>query len=142
MKKFVLLFAVVGLVAAGSATAAFIHGTPGDDTIAGTPHSDVIEALAGNDTVHAGSGADVVYGGKGNDSLWGGRGQDRLYGGPGDDVLHALADDNQRDLLDCGPGNDVAWVNVKDRGLYRIVNCETVNWIVPTPDQAAQENAG
>ena len=28
---------------------------------------------------------------------------------------------------------------VPEKGLYRIVNCETVNWIVPTPEQQADE---
>ncbi len=155
--KLLLLSAATCFVMAGTASAAFIRGTSGDDAIVGTPTADVIYAKAGddkvrggdgadfidagpgNDVVHGGSGADMIYGGDGNDVLYGGRGADRLYGGRGDDTLYALANDNQRDYLDCGPGNDTAWVNVAERGLYRIENCETVNWIVPTPEQATDE---
>ena len=51
-------------------------------------------------------------------------------GGQGDDVLHALANDDQLDGLDCGPGQDVAWLNQAERGLYRIANCEVVKIVV------------
>ena len=45
--------------------------------------------------------------------MWPGRGADQ-NGGDGDDVLHALARDNQIDRIDCGPGNDVLWINAKE----------------------------
>jgi Ca2+-binding RTX toxin-like protein len=55
--------------------------------------------------IKGGEGNDVEYGGEGNDSMWVGRGADVEYGGPGDDVLHAPADDNRLDIVDCGAGH-------------------------------------
>ena len=68
------------------------------------------------------------------------RGADRQFGGPGNDVLHALADDDQMDGLDCGRGQDVAWLNQAERGLYRIANCEVLKIVVPTAEQLADED--
>jgi len=69
----------------------------------------------------------VIYGGAGNDVLWPGAGADVQFGGPGDDVLHALANDNQRDVLDCGPGYDVAYVIAHDPLTQH--GCEKVVWL-------------
>jgi hypothetical protein len=80
------------------------------------------------------------YGGFGPDSMWAGSGADRQFGGPGDDVLHALADDDQVDALDCGPGNDVAWLSKKERGLYRVRDCEVVKIVVPSAADLAEED--
>jgi Ca2+-binding RTX toxin-like protein len=55
----------------------------------------------------------VLFGGIGNDVLYGGAGSDRLYGGPGNDTLRAR--DGQRDVVDCGPGRDIAYVDRIDR---------------------------
>jgi len=63
-------------------------------------------------------------------------------GGPGNDTLYALVDDNEIDIVDCGAGHDVAWLNVKEKGKYVIRGCEARNWIVPTPEQAAAESGG
>jgi Ca2+-binding RTX toxin-like protein len=75
----------------------------------------------------------VIYGGDGNDVLWVGAGADVQYGGPGNDILHALANDNQPDIVNCGPGYDVAYVIVHDP--VRLHGCEQV--IRLTPEQAA-----
>ena len=72
--------------------------------------------------------------------MWAGGGADRQFGGPGDDVLHALADDDQVDGLDCGPGQDVAWLSQNERGLYRIDGCELLKIVVPTAEQLAEED--
>jgi hypothetical protein len=71
--------------------------------------------------------------------MWVGRGADAEYGGPGNDVLHAIANDNRLDIVDCGSGHDVAWLSVAERGKYVIRGCEVRNWIVPTPEQAGEE---
>ena len=154
------LVAVSALALAGAAfgaSKAVFVGTAGPDTIYGTPSGDAIYGKAGNDSLHGrdgndviyggrgddlikgGDGNDVEYGGEGNDTMWVGRGADAESGGPGNDVLHALADDNQLDIVDCGPGHDVVWLNAKERGKYVIRGCEVRNWIVPTPEQAAEE---
>lgn len=77
---------------------------------AGTTVGDVIYAGDGNDVVRGGPGNDVLYAGEGNDVAWAGGGADVQFGGPDSDVLHALANDNTRDVMDCGAGVDVAYV--------------------------------
>jgi Ca2+-binding RTX toxin-like protein len=158
--RFLLTAAVCSLAVAGTAlgaTKAVFVGTSGPDTIYGTSGSDAIYGKAGDDSLHGRAGNDVVYGGRGddvikggedndveyggagNDSMWVGRGADAEYGGPGEDVLHALADDNRLDIVDCGAGQDVAWLNVAEKGKYVIRGCEVRNWIVPTAEQVAEE---
>jgi Ca2+-binding RTX toxin-like protein len=143
--KFIVAAVVTLLVFVAAASAKsldVIRGTDGPDTINGTAGSDLIYARAGNDIVRAHDGSDVVYGGKGNDVIrggpgndvlyggegndvmWAGAGADVQYGGPGNDVLHALANDNQPDVLDCGTGFDVAYVIMHDP--VRIHGCEQV----------------
>jgi Ca2+-binding RTX toxin-like protein len=79
-----------------------------------------------------------VYGGRGDDVLWVGAGADVQYGGPGNDVLHALANDNQPDIVDCGPGYDVAYVIEHDP--VRLRGCEQVIRLSPA-EAAAQASA-
>ena len=74
--------------------------------------------------MRAGRGNDVVFGGRGDDVLWAGAGADVQYGGEGNDVFHALANDNQRDVLNCGPGNDTAYVVEHDP--VTLHGCESV----------------
>jgi Ca2+-binding RTX toxin-like protein len=153
--KLALTFAfVVALVVTSAALAArldVIRGTHGPDKISGTPHDDVIYARAGDDEVRAHDGhdvvfgsygddvlrgghdADILYGQEGNDVTWAGSGADVTYGGPGNDVLHALANDNQRDVLDCGSGHDTAFVITNDPATIR--GCEVV--VRLSPDEAA-----
>jgi Ca2+-binding RTX toxin-like protein len=156
-----VVVAVCSLAAAGAAFAAtknVLVGGPGPDTIYGTSGGDVIYGKAGNDSLHGRAGNDVVYGGRGddlikggdgndveyggdgNDTLYGGRGADSEYGGPGNDTLYALADDNRIDIVDCGAGHDVAWLNANEKGKYVIRGCEVRNWIVPTSEQSAEES--
>jgi Ca2+-binding RTX toxin-like protein len=170
MKRTLLVLAVLAATALGAsaALAAQVDGTRGDDTLTGTPDADLIRAFAGSDslsglegndvlrsgrgddTADGGPGRDLVYGGRGRDAVSGGAGDDRLYGGwgsdvvsggEGDDRLHALARDRRRDVLDCGPGNDVAFVRWAERELTETPGCETVKLVrVLTAEQAAGEN--
>jgi len=123
----------------GTPNADVIYGKAGNDSLHGRAGNDVIYGDRGNDTIKGGDGNDVEYGGEGNDAMWVGRGADAEYGGPGDDVLHALADDNQLDIIDWGAGHDIAWLNAAEKGKYVIQGCEVRIWIVPTPDQLAEE---
>jgi Ca2+-binding RTX toxin-like protein len=123
----------------GTASHDTIFGRGGGDSLRGRDGGDVIYGDAGADLVKGGEGNDVEYGGAGDDTMWVGRGRDAEFGGPGNDVLHALADDNQFDVVDCGSGNDVAWLSIAEKGRYLIRGCEVVNWIVPTAAQAAEE---
>jgi hypothetical protein len=83
------------------------------DRLVGTSGADLLYGEGGNDTLLGGRGNDVLFGGRGADVLDGGRGLDRLYGGPGNDLVKAR--DGARDVVDCGPGRDLAFVDRLDR---------------------------
>jgi Ca2+-binding RTX toxin-like protein len=85
------------LALTGTAAAAQIAGTPGNDRIRGTGQADVIDGATGDDRIGARSGPDTVTGGDGADRIWGVRGADRLFGGTGDDRIWG------------GHGNDQSW---------------------------------
>ena len=97
----------------GTAQAAQIAGTPGNDRISGTRARGCDRRAAGDDRVGARRGPDTVTGGEGSDRIWGGRGADRLFGGPGDDRLWGRLGADQSwgedgdDLMGGGRGNDV-----------------------------------
>jgi Ca2+-binding RTX toxin-like protein len=97
-----------------------IIGTRRGDYLAGGGFDDVIEGLGGNDTLVGGAGSDRLDGGAGNDVLTGGPGRDTLLGGKGSDTIYAA--DGERDVIDCGPGNDRAVVDAFDQ----VKNCEVV----------------
>ena len=144
--------ALVFVAASSAASLELIRGTDGPDNLSGTGGPDIIYARAGNDTIRAhdgndvvyagrgndvargGPGNDVVYGGPGNDVLWVGAGADVQYGGQGNDILHALANDNRPDILDCGPGYDVAYVVEHDP--VRLHGCEQVIRLSAAPAAA------
>jgi virginiamycin B lyase len=110
----------------------------GNDRISARSGNDVVCAGPNNDVLYGGPGNDLLYGGSGNDRLFGGSGNDRLYGGPGNDRInpgpgrdHVFAGpgndrifsrDGRRDVIDCGPGHDIAIVDRIDRTR----RCETV----------------
>ena len=74
---------VLAGVVVGSATAASIRGTRGNDLIRGTAKADVTATgLQGNDRTIGGAARSSV-GGPGNDRVTGGAGNDRLMGGAG-----------------------------------------------------------
>lgn len=74
------------------------------------------------------AGDDPLFGGGGDDEIHGGPGRDLLLGGDGDDFIEAK--DGARDVVDCGPGDDVASVDGGEDGgpaPDRVApNCETV----------------
>jgi Ca2+-binding RTX toxin-like protein len=97
-----------------------IVGTNKGEYLAGGGHDDVIFGLGGNDTLLGGAGDDRIYGGRGRDVITGGSGADHLYGGAGSDTIFAV--DGERDVVNCGPGNDRAVVDSVDV----VVGCEVV----------------
>jgi Ca2+-binding RTX toxin-like protein len=136
---------------AGAALAANINGTAATDLIGPAPYkgtsltgNDVVRSLGGNDRVDPYLGNDTVYGGEGDDEVLGAEGndnikgengddtidlavfdspnaQDKGYGGAGDDVFSA--EDGNKDLLNCGTGDDT--VLSSDAGLDVVSNtCE------------------
>ncbi len=98
-----------------------IVGTSKADYLAGSGYDDTILGKGGNDTLLGGAGSDTIEGGDGRDVVIGGTWADRLYGNDGSDTI--IANDGERDVIDCGPGNDRAVVDLKDvaRG------CEVTN---------------
>ena len=104
-----------------------IVGTKNNDYLAGKGGNDTILGLAGNDTILGGGGDDVLRGGAGKDVITGGPGADRIFGEAGSDTIFAA--DGERDVIDCGTGQDRAVVDAFDV----VKNCE----IVSTPISAS-----
>jgi Ca2+-binding RTX toxin-like protein len=103
-------------------------GTKFDDRIAARGGNDFVYALAGRDWVSGGSGYDVIHGDAGPDRLHGGTGADSIEGGRGNDRIH-VGDDGRADYVDCGPGDDVAWIDRADYETQPLFGCET---LIPT----------
>jgi hypothetical protein len=96
-------------------------GTNRADYKGGGGYDDVIFGRAGNDTLRGGAGDDRIFGGPGYDVITGGSGADRLYGGPGSDTIDAA--DDERDVVDCGRGNDRVFADSFDM----VSHCEVVS---------------
>jgi Ca2+-binding RTX toxin-like protein len=64
----------------------------------------------------------VVLGREGNDHIYGNPGSDRLFGNLGKDTINSVGD-RGKDVVNCGAGNDTAYVDKIDRVNK---NCETV----------------
>jgi hypothetical protein len=53
--------------------------------------------------------------------------------------MHALANDHQVDVIDCGGGDhDVVWLNANEQDTQ--VNCEIVKTVTVTPTMAAEDD--
>ncbi|MCB1448719.1 MAG: FG-GAP repeat protein [Nitratireductor sp.] len=98
---------------AGSASADFLFGDAGINTLTGNDGADWLYGGANNDTLHGGSGADLMFGEADNDTMhgdgdgdfmWGGTGDDEMWGGAGVDWLRGEADN---DTLHGEDGDDV-----------------------------------
>jgi len=139
-------FLVAAIVPASPHKATLIEGTSHADRLIGTEGPDVISGKGRGDLIRAHRGPDLVLGGAGFDRLRGARGADRLLdsgggakmvggkgrdefnmkngvevGGSGNDVIHAR--DGFRDVINCGPGNDVAIVDRSEDGVF---DCERI----------------
>ncbi len=108
----------------GDNTANLMIGLGGNDLVNGKGDSDLVVGTTDNDIVSGGAGPDTVVGGFAADKLIGGNDDDRVYQsviGP-----DANEPDGGKDTIDCGPGNDEAWINFSvDHDVA--VNCETVH---------------
>lgn len=145
-------------------TSVICKGTTSDDVIKDGNSGRIIDGLNGNDNINWGHGDDDVCGSGGNDKIQLGNGDDRaiadgplcgggqgygadtMEGGPGNDILaHASAwdidPDGFKDLLDCGPGIDLAILNITiDHDEAR--NCEYINVVnAPSPVPKLPKNA-
>ena len=91
-------------------------------TISGTAADEELVSTGSADTISAKGGDDVVRGLRGEDKIRGGRGSDFLYS---EDIFSQSG--AFRDVVDCGPGNDRASVDFRDR----VVDCEEVGEAIP-----------
>ena len=107
-----------------------IIGTEQGEYLAGGGFDDVILGRGGNDTLLGGAGDDRIDGGAGNDVITGGAGADVLVGGTGSDTIYAA--DGERDIVDCGAGNDRAVVDSVDV----VKNCEIAQIGTPSSSGA------
>jgi Ca2+-binding RTX toxin-like protein len=78
----------------------------------GTRGHDVIRGSTADDIVFTFGGDDRAYGGDGSDLIDPGNGEDVVSAGPADDRIRAY--DLSRDVIRCGPGSDVAYVDDLD----------------------------
>jgi Ca2+-binding RTX toxin-like protein len=118
-----------------------LDGGAGNDNIRANRGADLVYGGEGNDVLYGGWGNDLQHGGPGNDIIFAGRGRDESWGDEGDDVLWAMARgdrhgrhdfrgdtlhggdgndlfrarDGEGDVIDCGPGDDVAILDWKDK---------------------------
>ena len=137
---------VVGLVAVAGAKPNLIVGTVHRDHLVGTGGADLIKGRGTGDRIDGRGGADLLYGQRGFDRITGRRGGDVLLGGPGGaalvggsgrDEFNAVdgkpvggrghdvirARDHRRDVINCGPGRDVAYVDRAEDGVF---GCERI----------------
>jgi serralysin len=111
-----------------------VSGNGGDDQVWGQSGDNVVFGGAGNDDVGATTGSNVVYGDEGDDKVSGGYPfdvySDAIFGGAGNDIMDAYNTVAVADIVSCGTGDDLAYVDESD-----IVSddCEAVV-IGPEPD--------
>lgn len=85
-----------------------IFGTEGPDKLTGNGLENTIDGNGGDDQITGGSGADGLFGGDGDDRIF--------------------SRDGSADRVECGLGNDIANVDVRDR----VIECETVGRVTTT----------
>jgi hypothetical protein len=123
--KLTILFAVGALMLAMTATAAYAdnllcqvgiacNGTAVGDVITGTTSDDQIKSFGGRDRINdnVGNDVDTINGGRANDTI---------------DVQEGNSSQNNRDLVDCGAGEqDQVFFDTGKNG-DRIARCEILN---------------
>ena len=107
-----------------------MNANGGNDNMTAADGDDEINGLDGHDFMDGGNGNDNMDGGNGNDRMNGGYGSDNIDGGSGNDVLfqnNAINEpDGYMDVINCGPGNDIALFIESDRDIAAD-DCETTN---------------
>ena len=110
---------------AGVAVAATITGGDRDNSLIGTKRADTIRGLGGDDRLAGRGGDDRLLGRGGNDAIYGGPGSDRISAGRGGDVVHSENDPNVVNVIECGAGRDIVYVDEVNRDRISS-DCETV----------------
>jgi hypothetical protein len=95
-------------------------GSPGELDNAQTDIEDIFGGPVGDDLT-GNAGANTLDGGAGDDRLTGGGGRDALFGSDGSDRLDSR--DGVADVVDCGPGEDIALIDSSDTQ----TGCEVVD---------------
>jgi Ca2+-binding RTX toxin-like protein len=115
----------------GGDGADLLSGGQAENRINGGEGSDHLLGGFNSDFISGGNGEDYIDGGSGNDKIIGGAYEDILIGFEGDDLISSndenrTKSDGYKDSVDCGPGDDEAWINVSNDGdLAR--NCESLH---------------
>jgi Ca2+-binding RTX toxin-like protein len=89
-----------------AASAQYVRGSDGNDSIGLSMYDDAAMGGLGNDTISAAAGNDIIQGNQGNDFLYGGNGNDTIYGGQGDDTIYG------------DRGNDIIFGDLGNNNLY------------------------
>lgn len=112
-----------------------IRGNDGDDTIIAAGGDNLIDAGIDDDEITTGDGNDTIVGGEGNDTVTSGGGDDLIFGGlnpadvpfDGTDIPDAPDggsfgpdpdEDNGRDFIDAGAGNDTVYGQDDDDTIF------------------------
>lgn len=110
-----------------------VLGRGGDDVIFTGDDADTLDGGDGNDSLHGGIDDDLIYGGQGADSIIGGHGSDTIDGNDGADFIDASDssllypnepdatdpfEDNDRDVVDGGTGDDTIYGGDDDDSLH------------------------
>ena len=111
-----------------------MDGRNGNDDMRGGNGRNNMTGGDGNDRMSGGDGNDMINGGNGNDKIQGLSGFDYLKGGNGNDLIYQFSPsfrgginpDGSKDFIDCGPGQDEAWIQGQMDG-DTAVNCEIVH---------------
>jgi len=116
-------------------------GTQGSDTIIGDNDHNFIYGCGGDDVIVGNDGNDIIRGEDietASDAICSEHqstvvvpGADRIEGGAGNDIIsHSFSTitlpDGHKDIIDCGPGEDIAYININDDKDVA-ENCETVH---------------
>jgi hypothetical protein len=99
------------------------NGGSGPDRLIGNRDPNTLWGGPGNDSLVGGGGSDNLIGQEGADRLSGGSGDDELWAPDGDPSGIPFDDDRARDIIRCGPGQDLADYVRSD---WIAADCETV----------------
>jgi hypothetical protein len=107
MRRTVGLFVVamaLGMLMVSGVALAKTFTCEANETCVGTNKADKITGTNKADTIRAKGGKDNINGRGGADDIDAGQGRDKVRGGDGNDTIDIA--DGDRDLVDCGAGND------------------------------------